>query len=323
LKEEADLIIAVGAGINVMTSQPIQQALMPERLAVVNIDMGEVLRTVTPKVFVEADAGLVFAHLNQLCDEDRVVSPAPTRIPVSRYTPQLAADLPTETEIAASRNHLRGSLLQSEALEVLQQFLPGSGHVLFDAGNCAAAALHYLSIPRHVSTTVALGMGGMGYAIAGAIGAQLGSPQSARTMVFCGDGAFLMLGTEVNTAVHYRLSILFVVFNNGMHGMCATRQQVYFENRIEGSRYPAVSIADFAGGLGSPESLWVGSAGTTVELRKLLSDYRHVDRPGVLELRLCREEVPPFTPFLPADAPTYLAAPFAGGRGPSRQLLAE
>ena len=312
LKEEADLIIAVGAGINVMTSQPIQQALMPKRLAVVNIDMGEVLRTVTPKVFVEADAGLVFTQLNQLCDEAQVVPAAPTPIPVSHYTPQLAADLPTETELAASRNYLHGSLLQSEALEVLQQFLPGSGHVLFDAGNCAAAALHYLSIPRHVSTTVALGMGGMGYAIAGAIGAQLGSPPGSRTMVFCGDGAFLMLGTEVNTAVHYRLSIQFVVFNNGMHGMCATRQQIYFENRIEGSRYPAVSIADFARGLGPADSLWVGSAGTPGELREQLSDYGHTNRPGVLELRLCREEVPPFTPFLPADAPTYLAAPLAG-----------
>jgi hypothetical protein len=55
----------------------------------------------------------------------------------------------------------------------------------------------------------------------------------------------------------------------------------------------------------------VGSAGTAAALREHLSDYRHANRPGVLELRLCREEVPPFTPFLPADAPTYLAAPHA------------
>ncbi len=37
-----------------------------------------------------------------------------------------------------------------------------------------------------------------------------------------------MLGAEINTAVHYQLPILFVVFNNGMHGMCVTRQQLYF-----------------------------------------------------------------------------------------------
>jgi hypothetical protein len=32
-------------------------------------------------------------------------------------------------------------------------------------------------------------------------------------------------------------------------------------------------------------------------------------RPGVLELRLHHEEMPPFTPFLPADEPTYDAEP--------------
>jgi acetolactate synthase-1/2/3 large subunit len=183
--------------------------------------------------------------------------------------------------------------------------------VLFDAGNCAAAALHYLRIPKHVSTTVALGMGGMGYAVAAAVGAQLGSRRGSQTMVFCGDGAFLMLGTEVHTAVHYQLPILFVVFNNGMHGMCVTRQQLYFDGRLEASRYPAISVAATARGLGSPDRLWVGSAATTEELSRCLGEYQaHREGPGVLELCLGREEIPPFTPFLALDAPTYEVAPF-------------
>lgn len=306
LQEETDLIIAVGTGLNVMTCQPIQRVLQPERLAVVNIDMGEVSRIVQPAVFVEADAGVVFAELNKLCDRTEVVPCSPTQTPIARFTPQLAAELPpAEFE---SQVHLDGDLLQSDAIAMLQQFLPASGHLLFDAGNCAAAALHYLRIPRNVSSTIALGMGGMGYAIPAAIGAQLGSRRGSRTMVFCGDGAFLMLGTEVNTAVHYRLPILFVVFNNGMHGMCVTRQQLYFSGRIEGSRYPVTNVAEMARGLGDPERLWVGSASNSAELCKQLADYFHADRPGVLELRLCREQIPPFTPFLPADTPTYLVS---------------
>jgi acetolactate synthase-1/2/3 large subunit len=205
------------------------------------------------------------------------------------------------------------SLLQSDALEVLQRFLPTRGHVLFDAGNCAAAALHYLRIPRDVSTTVALGMGGMGYAVAAAVGAQLGSHERSRTMVLCGDGAFLMLGSEVNTAVQYQLPILFIVFNNNMHGMCVTRQQLYFDGRIEGARYPAISIAAMARGLGARDQLWVASADTAEQLFERLSEYRAAsDGPGVLELRLGREEIPPFTPFLSADAPTYVATPLVG-----------
>src|SRR5262249_47030964 len=198
---------------------------------------------VRPATFVQADAGVVFAQLQELCDQGRVTARAAAPVPVRRFTPRPAPDLPPD------RSRVAGGLLQSQALEMVQPFLPPKGHVLFDAGNCAAAALHYLRLPAHVSSTVALGMGGMGYAIAGAVGAQLGSPRGARTMVFCGDGAFLMLGTEVHTAVDYQLPILFVVFNNGMHGMCVTRQQLFFGGRIESTRYPAVSVSQVARGL--------------------------------------------------------------------------
>jgi acetolactate synthase-1/2/3 large subunit len=54
----------------------------------------------------------------------------------------------------------------------------------------------------------------------------------------------------------------------------------------------------------------VGSAGTAEELNEVLRDNScWAGRPGVLELRLGREEMPPFTPFLPADAPTYDVEP--------------
>jgi acetolactate synthase-1/2/3 large subunit len=307
LRERADLLVAVGTGLNVMTAAPIQQALQADRLAVVNIDMGQVLRVARPSLHVEADAGVVFAEFLRRCDRAGVVPRVPAPVPVTRYAPRPAPDLPPDRR-AAPREAPAGDLLQSEALGLLQSVLPASGHVLFDAGNCAAAALHYLRLPPDTSATIALGMGGMGYAIAGAIGAQLGSPPGSRSMAFCGDGAFLMLGAEIHTAVHYQLPILFVVFNNGMHGMCVTRQQLYFGGRVECSRYPAFSAAGVARGLGPPGRLWVGSAATAGELKQHLRDRKHwKGRPGVLELRLGREEVPPFTPFLPPDAPTYRA----------------
>jgi len=309
LTEQADLIVAVGTGLNVMTAQPIHQALQPERLAVVNIDMGEVSRIVRSSLSIKADAGVVFSQLNQLADQAHMVPRVTASLPVTRFTPCLAPNLPPD-RCSPPLIARTGDLLQSQALEMLQPFLPTKGHVLFDAGNCAAAALHYLRIPANVSATIALGMGGMGYAIAGAIGAQLGSPPGSRSMVFCGDGAFLMLGTEVHTAVAHQLPILFVVFNNGMHGMCVTRQQLFFGGRIESSRYPAISVAEVARGLGPPDRLWVGSAGTIEELNEVLTDSPcWAGRPGVLELRLYREEIPPFTPFLPADAPTYYVEP--------------
>src|SRR5262249_29661644 len=161
-----------------------------ERLAAVNIDMGEVSRIARPSVFIEADAGAVFAELNKLCSRSQVVAHTHDPLPVTRYTPVLAPQLPPDS-FDSPPDDSSDDLLQSQALAALQRFLPSSGHVIFDAGNCAAAALHYLRIPANATATIALGMGGMGYAIAGAIGAQLGSAPGVRTMVFCGDGGFL------------------------------------------------------------------------------------------------------------------------------------
>jgi len=96
------------------------------------------------------------------------------------------------------------------------------------------------------------------------------------------------------------LPILFVVFNNAMHGMCVTRQQTFFAGRLECVRYAPVDIATLARGFGGPSRLWIGRARSKEELRAALHEHiAQAFRPGVLELVLAREEVPPFTPFLP------------------------
>lgn len=303
---QADLIVAVGTGLNVMTRHPLTAALAPRRLAIINIDLGEATRFIEPAIAIEADAGEVFANMNQRCDAEGVLPRRSETQPSTRYLPQLAPQLPAPDWRVALGPTGGGELLQSDALELLQQYVPSPGHVLFDAGNCAVAALHYLRIPRGTTANIALGMGGMGYSLGAAIGAQMGSPVGTRTMVLCGDGAFLMAGMEVHTAVHYQLPILFVVFNNNMHGMCVTRQQLYFDGRIECSRYPDVSVAGVARGLGAGGDLWVASAGSEQELAARLTEFQlQTDRPGVLELRLAREQVPPFTPFLPTNAETF------------------
>jgi acetolactate synthase-1/2/3 large subunit len=81
-----------------------------------------------------------------------------------------------------------------------------------------------------------------------------------------------------------------------------------FDSRLECTRFSPVDIAAVARGFGDPGRLWVGSAGTEAELAHRLADYHdgHTDRPGVLELRITREEVPPIVPFVRAAATTHV-----------------
>jgi acetolactate synthase-1/2/3 large subunit len=128
-------------------------------------------------------------------------------------------------------------------------------------------------------------------------------------VVFCGDGAFLMLGLEIHTAVELGLPILFVVFNNNKHGMCVTRQNLLFEGRVACTEYGGLEAVTVARGLGPRDRLWVGRAATRSELASRLDEYAALPdgRPGVLELSLTCEEMPPFAPFLDANAETFVA----------------
>lgn len=302
LDREADLLVFAGTGLNVMTRGPISHLLSKKNVFFVNVDCGDLAANYRTARFIEADAGEVFRTLRAR-QADAPLRFSPPRGYERRIFRPLLAN--------GQRSQLgQGGLLQSHALALLERVLPRDGHLVFDAGNCAASALHYGQTPPGTTSTIALGMGGMGYAVGGAIGAQFGAPAGARTVAFVGDGAFLMSGLEVHTAVEHGLPILYVLFNNGSHGMCVTRQKLFFEGRVESATYPALDIARLSSGMGGPERLWVGQAGSAAELEQRMEEYlARGPMPGVLELLLGDEELPPFTPFLPKDAPTV---PFTG-----------
>lgn len=302
LATEADLVVAVGTGLSKMTSGAFP-AWDPAKVIAVNTDPQDLTRADTASLTVTGDAGLVFEQLTDHLADEPFTAPDAGPLRLDRFVPRLAEPLPDD---AAPRAHLTGGTLrQSEAIAILERYLPANGHLLYDAGNCAAAAMHLSAVPPGTTSTIALGAGGMGYSIAAAIGAQLGEPAGTRSVVFCGDGAFLMSGLEIHTAVEWGLPILYVVFNNGMHGMCATRQQTFFESRITAVGYTPVDACSVARGIGAPDRLWTGRAETPGELAQALDDYQKTSHlPGVLDLRLAAEEVPPFLPLLPPGEPT-------------------
>ncbi|HXW53906.1 MAG TPA: thiamine pyrophosphate-binding protein [Myxococcota bacterium] len=294
INHQGDLIVLVGCGLNIMIRAQISMACKNSRWAVVNVDPEPILDIIDPCAVVRGDAGEVFHELlNRLISSTWHRKPITPRT-IARYTPELGQVQHTKEK----------SLRPSEAVFIMQDYLRTTTHIIFDAGNCASAALHYLKIPPGVSTNIALGFGGMGYAIAAAIGAQLGC-KKGQTTVICGDGAFLMMGVEVHTAVQYGLPILFIVFNNASHGMCLTRQSVFFEGRFEAASYTPFDAQGFARSLGNEATLWTGRAQTADELRRCLYEYHRANLPGVLDLVVTADELPPFAPLLPKTAKTY------------------
>jgi acetolactate synthase-1/2/3 large subunit len=187
-----------------------------------------------------------------------------------------------------------------DAMAVLDGCVPDGADIVVDAGNTGAAAIHYLPARRDGRFAVALGMGGMGYSFGAGIGMAFGRANSGRpgghTVVIAGDGAFFMHGMEVHTAVHYRLPVTFVLFNNNAHAMCVTREQLFYDdlysyNRFRSSHLGAGLAAMFPGLTSVDVSDLDGLAAA---MRGALA----IDGPAVVSVECAADEIPPFAPFL-------------------------
>jgi acetolactate synthase-1/2/3 large subunit len=197
-----------------------------------------------------------------------------------------------------------------DAMEVLDGCVPEGTDIVVDAGNTGAAAIHYLRARRGGRFAVALGMGGMGYSFGAGIGMAFGRANTGRpggrTVVIAGDGAFFMHGMEVHTALHYRLPVTFVLFNNNAHAMCVTREQLFYDdlysyNRFRPSRLGAGLAAMFPG-LTAVDVTDLD--GFSAAMRAALT----VQGPAVVSVECAADEIPPFAPFL-AALPANKTAP--------------
>ena len=181
-----------------------------------------------------------------------------------------------------------------DAMLTLDAVLPQDTDIAVDAGNIGAAAIHWLPARRDGRFLVALGMGGMGYSFGAGIG--MAFARGRRTVVIAGDGAFFMHGMEIHTALHYRLPVTFVLFDNHAHAMCVTREQLFFRDRYSYNRFgPSRLGAGLAAMFPTLPSIDVTDIG---ELGVAIKAALDAEGPSVVAVECSADEIPPFTAFL-------------------------
>jgi acetolactate synthase-1/2/3 large subunit len=198
--------------------------------------------------------------------------------------------------------HVGSGVRYRDAMIVLDALLPDGTDIAVDAGNIGAGAIHWLPARRDGRFLVALGMGGMGYSFGAGIGmafarATLESPKpKRRVVVIAGDGAFFMHGMEIHTALHYRLPVTFVLFDNHAHAMCATREQLFYGDRYSYNRFgPSRLGAGLAAMFPPLPSVDVTDVG---ELGVAIKAALDVEGPSVVAVECSADEIPPFASFL-------------------------
>ncbi|MCG7630758.1 thiamine pyrophosphate-dependent enzyme [Gordonia McavH-238-E] len=189
-----------------------------------------------------------------------------------------------------------------EVLNTIGDALPERSAVFADAGNTGAAAIHHLPF-RDGRFVVALGMGGMGWAIAAGIGSAIALAPDAdgRVVVIAGDGSFLMHGMEIHTAIEHDAPVTLIVLNNDAHGMCVTREARFFPDAPSVNRF---RHTDIAGGLAAMfAGLPVRSAPDLESLRSACDELLARPGPNCIVVDVDPDETPPFAPLIARGTP--------------------
>ncbi|MGV9710863.1 thiamine pyrophosphate-binding protein [Gordonia sp. NPDC003424] len=278
----ARVVLAVGTRLSVTDRAGLDEALRGKEVTVVGSHRPRVDGCVTIGV---GDLAESMRLLCKLVDARIVRSPARPVITVEYLpTPSRASGMPDLRSV----------------VETIGRHLPRDCAVFADAGNAGAGALHHLPFAPSQRFVVALGMGGMGYAIAAGVGNAVRSSltgESARTIVIAGDGAFFMHGMEIHTAVEHAADVTLIVLNNDAHGMCVTRDHLYFPDSQTVNRFKPSAIAEGLDAMFA--DLDVRHPRTADELDAQCAELFTATGPNALVIDVDPDEVPPFAPFLP------------------------
>ena len=91
-------------------------------------------------------------------------------------------------------------------------------------------ASQYLDVNKNKKIITSGGLGTMGYGFPGAVGAQIGNPDST-VIAISGDGGMQMNIQEFATAVLEELPLILCVFNNEYLGMVRQWQKLFYGKR--------------------------------------------------------------------------------------------
>ncbi len=281
----ADLVLAFGTSLNPMTTYG-GSVFPTARIVQIDTSPAAFGRHVAPDTAILDDARAVAEALVAEL-ERRGARPANTR------TPDMAARL-TDTGLRkriVDRGR-PGALDPRLVMLRLDEVLPKHRTVVVDSGRQLTFPSTYLSVSEPRSFLFPHDGGALGGAIGVGLGAAVAAPD--RTTVVClGDGALMMSLADLDTAVRFRLPVVFVVSNSsGFAGAVITLRDAGLPD--DPARYANPSFEAVARGL--------GAAGLTVtsleDLDELPARLAAADGPLLVDCQTTSEVVPEWVEFI-------------------------
>ncbi|BBK30643.1 acetolactate synthase large subunit [Stella humosa] len=240
LTKDADLLIAVGARLGEITTQGYDLLDSPEpRQTLIHVhpsaeELGRVFR---PTLGIQSGVEGFAAAVSALPPVDGSAWAGWLKGARAAYEGQLTPGA------------YGGPMHVGEAMVALRAMLPRDAIIATDAGNASGWPQRFLQFGRP-GRFLGPTSGAMGYAVPAAVAAAITHP-GRRVVGFAGDGAFMMSGQEIATAIQYGATPIIVILNNNMYGTIRMHQERDFPARVHGTQLTNPDFAALARAYGA------------------------------------------------------------------------
>jgi acetolactate synthase-1/2/3 large subunit len=261
---EADVVLAIGTRLQL----PLMSWGTDSNLQIIRLDIDpeEIGRHGKPAVGMIGDAAPMLRAIAAALPAHNSIRPG-------------RSDEIATTKAAVARVLAEKLAPQLEFLRVIREELPDDGVLVEDLTQLGYVAR--FSFPAYRPRTFLSSgyQGTLGWSFASGLGAQVARPDT-RVVSISGDGGFMFTVQELATAVHFRIPIVAIVFNDNAYGNVRLLQRQNFGGREianELTNPDFVRMAESFGALGL-------RAGTPAALRDALRRAFRENGPTVIEV---------------------------------------
>lgn len=202
------------------------------------------------------------------------------------FQPEIAGDF-SQTELNEYADQLGTEFAQTDAFITMNDTVTEGSIVVASAGSLPGDMQRLWQTKTENTYHLEYGYSCMGYEIAGALGAKLAEPEREVYAVL-GDGSFLMLHTELVTALQYKQKINVMLFDNAGYG-CINNLQMgnggssyHCELRDVDNQIMTIDYAKVAEGYGAK----VYRVSTRQELIAAITDAKTQSRSTLIDIKV-------------------------------------
>jgi len=226
LVQQADVLLAVGMRFSDRTTSRPDDFCRDARIIHLDIDPSEIEKNKEVNIFIVGDARKTLRGIYEL------------------LAGQLARNGHSSLErIEEVKELLRQQIASNggkglspyQVLSEARKVLPRDAIVTTEVGQNQmwTAAYWKTYAPRTFITSG--GLGTMGFGFPAAIGAKVAKPEAV-VVDIAGDGSFLMTENCLATSISESIPVIVIVLNNGMLGMVAQWQRMFYKGRYSATR---------------------------------------------------------------------------------------